>query len=61
MIGLSAQIEPQFFVQTHKSVYISKKIRKIIRIGRCLPRDDRLFEPEFIPVQAKSVPAMFAK
>jgi hypothetical protein len=38
MIGLSAQIEPQFFVQTHKSVYISKKIRKIIRIGRCLPR-----------------------
>ena len=38
MIGLSVQIELQIFVQTHKSVCNSKKTRKIIRIGRCLPR-----------------------
>lgn len=38
MIGLSTQIELQIFVQTHKSVCNSKKTRKIIRIGRCLPR-----------------------
>jgi hypothetical protein len=56
LIGLTAQIVPQFFVQPHKSVHISEKTGKIIRSGRKTTPDDGLFELELMLGWPKSAP-----